>query len=169
LYLYLILFVPPGTPILLGFDDRLFLYEASEILRGQVAYRAFFDFNFPGTELFYVLLIWLLGPRAWIPNLSLLGLGIGFLRASVVIARRLFTGSTIFLAGVLFLCLSFHNYLDATHHWFSCFLIMIATAVLIESRSPARLSLAGGLTGLAACFSINHGTAAAIGFATFVW
>ena len=168
-YLYLVLFVPLGTPILLGFDDKLFLYEASEILRGQVAYRAFFDFNFPGTELFYVLLIWLLGPRAWIPNLSLLGLGIGFLGASVVIARRLFTGSTIFLPGLLFLCLSFHNNLDATHHWFSSLLIIIAMAILLESRSPARLSLAGRLTGLATCFSLNHGLAAAVGFAAFAW
>lgn len=168
-YLYLILFVPIGTPILLGFDDKLFLYEASEILRGQVAYRDLFDFNFPGTEFFYVSLIWLLGPRAWIPNLSLLGLGIGFLGASVVIARRLFTGSTVFLPGLLFLCLSFHNNLDATHHWFSSLLIIIAVAILMESRSAARLSFAGGLTGLATCFSLNHGVAAAAGFVTFAW
>jgi hypothetical protein len=69
----------------------------------------------------------------------------------------------------MFLCLSFHNYLDPTHHWYSNLLIMIATAVLIRIRSPARLAIAGGLSGLAAIFSQNHGVLAALAFVGFVW
>ena len=169
LYLYLILFAPPCTPILLGFDDKLFLDEATRILHGQVIYWDFFELNFPGVDLFYVLLIWLFGPRVWIPNLCLLCLGMGFLAASVVISRRLFSGASMFLPGLLFLCLGFRNYLDASHHWYSSLLIMTATALLVMSRDPAYLLFAGALTGLAACFSLNHGVVGAIGFITFLW
>lgn len=169
LYLYLILFVPPRTPALLGFDDKLFLYEATRILQGQVMYRDFFELNFPVIDLFYVLLIRLFGPRVWIPNLCLLCLGMGFLAASIVISRRLVRGTSVFLPGLLFLCLGFRNYLDASHHWYSSLLIMSATVILVISREPAYLLVAGALTGLAACFSLNHGVVAAVGFAVFLW
>lgn len=169
LYLYLILFVPPRTPILLGVDDKLFLSEATRILDGQVIYRDFFQFNFPAIDLFYVLLIRLFGPRVWIPNFCLLFLGMGFLAASIVISRRLLSGTTVFLPGLLFLCLGFRNYLDASHHWYSSLLIVSATAILAIRRDPAYLLVAGVLTGLAACFSQNHGVAAVVGFAIFLW
>jgi hypothetical protein len=168
-YLYLILFVPPRTPILLGVDDKLFLAEATRILDGQVIYRDFFQFNFPAIDLFYVVLIRLFGPRVWIPNLCLLGLGMGFLATSIVISRRLVSGTSVFLPGLLFLCLGFRNYLDASHHWYSSLLIVIATAILVINRDPAYLIVAGALTGLAACFSQNHGVAAGVGFAVFLW
>jgi hypothetical protein len=168
LYLYLILFVPPRTPILQGVDDKLFLSEATRILDGQVIYRDFFQFNFPAIDLFYALLILLFGPRIWIPNLCLLGLGMGFLAASVVISRRLVSGARVFLPGLLFLCLGFRNYLDASHHWYSSLLIMTATAILVISRDPAYLLAAGALSGLAACFSQSQGVAV-IGFAVFLW
>ncbi len=169
LYLYLILFVPPRTPILLGVDDKLFLSEATRILQGQVIYRDFFQFNFPAIDLFYVVLIRWFGPRVWIPNLCLLGLGMGFLAASIVISRRLISGPSVFLPGLLFLCLGFRNYLDASHHWYSSLLIMSATAILVISRDSAYLLVAGALTGLSACFSQNHGVAAVVGFAVFLW
>lgn len=169
-YLYLILFIPPRTPLRLGTgNDRLFLYEATRLLQGQVIYRDFFEFNFPGIDLLYAFLIRLLGARAWIPNVSLLCLGIGFLLTSVAVSRRLVVGSAVFLPGLLFVCFSFHNYLDASHHWYSNLLIMAAIAVLAKRRSPERLALAGGLSGLATCFSPNHGSLAAIGFAVFIW
>src|SRR5215469_3536983 len=128
-YLYLILFVPPRTPFDLSFGDNgLALREAVRILQGQVIYRDFFDVHFPGTQYFYALLIRLFGAQAWIPNASLLCLGLGFLWASIVISRPLLRGAAVFLPGLLFLVLSFHNYLDPTHHWYSALLIMTAVA-----------------------------------------
>ena len=170
IYLYLIVFVPPGTPIDLSFGDNgLALSEGVRILHGEVIYQDFFDVHFPGTQFFYALLIALAGPRAWIPNVSLVCLGIGFLWTSIIISRPLLRGATILLPGLMFLCLSLHNYLDPTHHWYSNLLIMTAAAFLIERRSPARLALAGGLSGLAAIFSQNHGVLAALAIVAFVW
>lgn len=169
-YLYLVLFIPPWIPREVGYgDDRLFLSEATRIVHGQVIYRDFFDLNFPGLPIFYASLIRMFGPRGWISNASLVCLGIGFLWTSAVISKPLVNGATAFLPGLLFLCIPFHNYLDATHHWYSTLLIMVAAAVLIKRFSYARLALAGGLSGLAAMFSENHGPVAVFGLAVFVW
>ena len=169
-YLYLVLFIPPWIPRYVGFsDDRLFLSEATRIVHGQVIYRDFFDLNFPGLPILYASLIRMFGPRSWIANASLVCLGIGFLWTSTVISRRLVNGATAFLPGLLFLCIPFHNFLDATHHWYSTLLIMSAAVVLIERSSYARVALAGGLSGLAAMFSENEGPAAVFGLAAFVW
>lgn len=169
IYLYLILFVPPRTPLEVSCcDDKLFLYSGTRVLRGQVIYRDFFELYFPGTDLFYALLIWVVGPRVWIPNVCLLCLGIGFLWTSIVICRRLVAGVAVFLPGLLFLGISFRNDLIASPHWYSNLLIMTATAVLAEKRSGTRLVFAGGLTGLAACFSQHHGALAGMGIAAFI-
>ncbi len=170
MYLYLILFVPWITPLDTSFgDDNRFLYEGIRIFQGQVIYRDFFEFNFAGTQYFYALLIRLFGIRAWIPNVCLLGLGVALFCTSIAISRQLMRGPLALLPGLLFLCLAFRNYLDATHHWYSILLIMVATAVLATRRSNACLILAGALCGLALCFSQNHGPLAAVGFAIFVF
>lgn len=168
-YLYLTLFVPLFTPIDTSWgDDSQFLNEATRILKGQVIYRDFFEFNFAGTQYFYALLIGLFGARTWIPNACLLGLGLGFFWTSIVIAKQLMTGALKYLPGLLFLSVAFRSYLDATHHWYSVLLIMIATAVMATKRSAAALAVVGGLCGLALCFSQNHGALAVIGFAIFI-
>jgi hypothetical protein len=169
LYLYLLLFVPLRTPIDVGLgDDRLFLEEARRILDGQIIYRDFFEFYFPGVDLFYALLFRIFGVRAWIPNLCLLALGMGLVWTGIVLSRKLVSGPSAILPGLLFLWISYRLYLDAVPHWYAILLIMIATAVLIEARSPMRLMLAGALTGLAACFAQHHGAFAAAGLAAFV-
>jgi hypothetical protein len=60
------------------------------------------------------------------------------------------------------------SYLDASPHWYGNLFIMIATSVLAEKRSRVRLAFAGGLSGLAVCFSQHHGVFAAAGFAACV-
>ncbi len=168
-YLYFLLFVPLRTPIDVGIgDDRLFLEEAQRILAGQAIYRDFFEFYFPGADLFYALLFRIFGVRAWIPNVCLLGLGMGFVWTGIVLSRKLVGGASAILPGLLFLWISYRLYLDAVPHWYAILLIVIATAVLIEERSPMRLMIAGALTGLATCFAQHHGAFAAAGFAAFV-
>ena len=104
IYLYLILFTISGTPLDTSFgDDNLFLNEATRILQGQIIYRDFFEFNFAGTQLFYALLIRLLGYRIWIPNACLIGLGAALFWTSILISRQSMTGS-------LFFCLASCSY-----------------------------------------------------------
>lgn len=92
----------------------------------------------------------------------------GFAWTSIVLSRKLVSGAGAALPGLLFLWISYRLYLDAVPHWYAILLIMVATAVLIEERSPMRLMIAGALTGLATCFAQHHGAFAAAGFAAFV-
>lgn len=46
-FLYLNLFIPPATPLVLGPDGPVYLMNASRMLKGQVIYRDFFQFTPP--------------------------------------------------------------------------------------------------------------------------
>ncbi len=169
-YLYLLLFIPLNTPLEhANRDDSHFLYEAMRIVEGQVIYRDFFEFNFAGTQFLYSFLMRIFGYRTWIPNACLLSLGVGLLWSSLVVSRSLMAGTAVLLPGSLFLCLAFRNYLEASHHWFSILLIMLATAILAEAMTNVRVVLVGILSGLALCFSQNHGALAILGFCIFIF
>ena len=137
---------------------------------GQVIYRDFFQFTLPGTEVVYLLLFKTFGIRAWIPSVLLLLFGVGLTWLSIVISKQLMTGASVFLPAALYLTFCFGNALDATHHWFSILAVMAGLAVMIQDRSLARTAGAGGLCGLAACFTQSRGALAVLAMALFlVW
>jgi hypothetical protein len=103
LYLYFNLFTPLGLPMHVGSnDDKMFLGEAMRLLRGEKMYVDFFEFYLPGADVFYALVIRILGARAWIPNTCLLVLGTTFVWMSIIISRRLIPGYGAILPGLLF-------------------------------------------------------------------
>src|SRR5207244_672170 len=55
-FIYLMVFKLPATPIVAESDSLIFLYEAGRILHGDVIYRDFFEFTFPGTQTLYALI-----------------------------------------------------------------------------------------------------------------
>jgi hypothetical protein len=140
------------------------------MLEGQVIYRDFFQFTLPGTELVYFALFKLLGPRAWVPNVMLLVLGLSLTWLSIVISRKVIRGRAVYLPGLLFLTFSLYSRLDATHHWYSLLPVMGAIALLIEKRTCARLAVAGLLFGFASFFTQVRGLVAVVGLVVFlVW
>jgi hypothetical protein len=166
--LYLLLFVPPLTPFYLPGDSTIYLMNAVRMLEGQALYKDFFQFTFPGTEVFFLGLFKLFGPRLWIPNATLLLLGLGLAWVILYISRRVMTGSAPFLSSLLFLVCVYWSWLDATHHWFSTLLVMAAVAFVIEERNPRRLAGAGAICGLASFFTQIKGVMALLGLAAFV-
>lgn len=170
-FLYLQLFIPVRTTVFLaGADQAVYLLNAMRMREGQLIYRDFFHFLVPGTELVYLTIFRLFGPRIWVPNAVLLLLGVSLTWLSILITKQVMGGRSIFLPGLLFLTFAFRTALDATHHWFSVLAVMSAIALVIKRRSPARLSGAGALCGLASCFTSTRGIAAVIALAVFlVW
>jgi hypothetical protein len=169
-FLYLDLFVLPATPIFVDDSDQLLhLHNATRMLDGQMIYRDFFQFTFPGTELVYLALFKLFGVGAWIPNVMLALLGLGLTWLCVFISRKLLSGLTAYLPGLLFLLLAFHPVLDASHHWYSVLAVTAATALVIEERSPKRVAGAAALCALAAYFTQTRGLVAVTGLAVFLW
>ena len=67
--------------------------------------------------------------------------------------------------GKLFVVFVYGRWLDATHHWFSLFAILLAITLVIPSRSPSRLAIAGILIGIATFFTQPAGAAAWLAFA----
>lgn len=144
--------------------------NASRVLQGQVIYKDFFNFTLPGTELVYALLFRTFGVRAWVPNVTLIVLGVSLGWCSVLISRHLVTGGVAFLPGILFLACAFRTSADGTHHWFSALAVMAGIATIIEKRNPVRLTIASALFALASFFTQIKGITALLGLAAFlVW
>lgn len=150
LFLYLDIFVLPATPTWFGGRTQaIHSHNAARMLDGEMIYRDFFQYTPPGTELVYLALFKLFGVRAWIPSGVLVALGLGCALLSIVISRRLLPSPTCYLPGLLFLATAYQRNLDASHHWYSVLAVMAALAVVIEQRTPRRLTAA-------AAWPINH-------------
>ncbi len=167
-FLYLSLFIPPSTPIYSAGDSSVYLLNATRMFEGESIYRDFFQFTLPGTELFYLALFKLVGPRVWIPNVTLIVLGLGLTALIMYVSRRVLTGWIAFLPALLFLTFVYWQWLDPSHHWFSTLMVMGALAVLIERRTLARLALAGAICGLATFFTQMKGVTGWLGVAVFL-
>jgi hypothetical protein len=169
LFLYGFLFVPPFIPIYHHIDGLIYVNDGKQMYEGEVMYRDFFQFSPPGTTLVFWLLFKLLGVRPWIPDLTLLVLGIALAWLGVVIARELMHPGLALLPSSIFLAGLYNKMLDPTHHWFSLLCVMMALAVVLERRTRARIAAAGFFCGLAACFTQTRGLAAILGLGVFLW
>jgi hypothetical protein len=169
IFLYLQVFVLPGTPRLAIGDQSIYLHNAARMYEGQLIYRDFDYFTLPGTDVLYVTLFKLFGVRAWIPQMMLLLVGVISTWLSIKIATKVMSGPAVFLPGFLFLALPFASYLDATHHLYNVLFATCALAVVIEERTIARMAWAGAFWGLATCFAQSLVTGP-LGFGLFlVW
>jgi hypothetical protein len=169
-FLYLQLFIFPDVPKLPSGDQTIWLLNGRRMLEGQVIYRDFFEYVFPGTQTIWCALFYLFGVRAWVVDATLISLGLGFAWTSVLISGKLFAGASIILPGFLFLAIPFRNapMECGTHHWYSSLGVMAGLAVLIGKRSPRRLLVAGALCGVSAWFNQTRGPAGLLGFAVFL-
>jgi hypothetical protein len=167
LFLTLCLFVFPWIPIWMGGDQSIFLYDVVRMLGGEALYRDFFQMTFPATELVYLGIFNMFGPRTWIPNALLIILGVGFTLLIYLVSRRILRPSHAPIPALAFLTLIFHERFDATHHWFSILAILAALAVLMGRRTKRCIFCAGILCGLAACFTQSHGLIVLFAFCVF--
>jgi len=170
IFVYLQQFIFPHLPVIPSGDQTVYLLDGQRMLHGQVLYRDFFQFLFPGTEFFFYSIFKIFGVHAWISGAVLVFIGASFVAVSVAISRQLFTGSSILLPGMLFLAIPFRNgpMEVGSHHWLSALAVMAAVAVLMDQRSPRRLLLGGALCGLAAWFNQTRGPAGLVGIALFL-
>lgn len=168
-FLYSLLFVPPFLPIgtALG-DTMVYVSDGKRMCEGDAIYRDFFQFSTPGTSVVYFLLFKTFGLRMWIPNLSVLIVGLALAGLGVMIAGKLMGPNLVLLPSAIFLVGIYKNQLYPIHHWYSLLAVTAALALLMERRSLARIAGAGGLCGIAVCFTQTRGFAVAIGIAAYV-
>jgi len=167
LFIYLQVFILPATPRLATGDQAIYLHHATRMLDGQMIYRDYDHFTFPGTDVLYLTLFRLFNVRAWIPQVILILVGASMVWLILFISSRLLTGTIAYLPAALFVVFPFSSYLDATHHWFSLVAATAALALLLEERTWKRLLWAGMLIGVATFFTQSMALLA-IGLAFFV-
>lgn len=167
LAVYLQVFILPGTPRVATGDQAIYLHHATRMLNGELIYRDYDHFTFPGTDVLYMTLFRIFGVRAWIPQAMLVVLGALMAWLILFISRKLMRGTAACLPSLMFIALPFSSYLDATHHWYSLAAVTAALAVLLEERTPTRLLCAGALTGIATFFTQSMALAI-IGFTLFL-
>jgi hypothetical protein len=167
-YLCLRTFVSPATPVLLGGDQSFFWMYGERMLRGERVYRDFFQFTPPGADLVFLAVFSLFGPRIWVTNAVVVGLGVALGAVCFRVAHRLVSAGVAALATAIFVVFVYGQPLSATHHWFSVLAITGAVAVVGPDATGWRLAAAGTLFGLGSFFTQTHGAAALAGVAAFV-
>jgi hypothetical protein len=168
LFLYFNLFVFGDVPVLQGDDQVFFWMDAQRMLHGERPYVDFFQYTPPGTDLLFLAIFKLWGPRIWVLNATVLALGtvlcwICFRLANQVLERR-----QALIATLLYLVLIIGKTLNATHHGFSVLAVLCAVYVLMPRSTRSRILVSGMLLGLAAFFTQTHGVAAALGLSAFL-
>ncbi|MBO0910553.1 MAG: hypothetical protein J2P13_02070 [Acidobacteria bacterium] len=167
-YLYLNLFLLPGTPILLDGDQVYFWTNGQRLLSGELPYRDFYQYTPPGTDFFFWAAFRTFGTRIWVLNGSVLLLGVALSSVCYDIARKVVTPKLAILAPLVFVTLIYSGLLNGTHHWFSVLGIMCALTTLVPEASPGRLFTAGVLLGIASFFTHTHGVIALLAISVFL-
>lgn len=168
-FVYLQVFILPHTPRFASGDQAIYLHHATRMLHGELIYRDYDHFTLPGTDLLYMALFRAFGIRMWIPQAMLILIGVCLGVLITVASRSILPWPALLLPALLFICIPFSSYLDATHHWYSAIFAIAALAVLMNSRSSGRLAAAGVLTGLATFFTQSM-VLLVLGFAIFlIW
>jgi hypothetical protein len=157
LFLYLRTFLLPATPFIAYGDEVHYFLHAVRMLHGQMPYRDFFTFVFPGADLLYKTIFSVFGFSQSLAQSILLALGL-LLTASILwVSTKILRGRLALLPPLLFLVFDFTSALDATHHWWSTLSVLAATGLLMERRTSTRIAAAGAFCGLATLFTQTEG------------
>jgi hypothetical protein len=167
-FLYANLFANPETPFLLAGDQMFFWMDGLRLLHGERVYRDFFQFTAPGTDLLYLGVFKLFGPRIWVTNLVVLVLNGSLCVLCLHISRSIMPRAQAALATSLYLVLVLGMTLQGTHHLLSLVPTLGAVAVLMKGRTPAKIVIAGALLGVATFITQTRGPVAALGFAAWM-
>ena len=149
-------------------DQMLFATDGARIVAGQMPYRDYFQFVTPGTDLVYAFLFRHLGLLLWIPNLLMVCLAATGVLLMTLAAGKVLRGSLIALPAALTVGFILFGGLDATHHWFSGLIALIAMLVLFEGSQNWRIVLAGALCGVVASFTQSKGATVTAGFLAYL-
>lgn len=172
-FLYLHLFLlPNNTPIYYEMDHVALLNDAKRMIEGEVIYRDFFEFTFPGSHLLYFVFLSVFGTKYWVANLLILLHGLASAVLCLAIGRRLFGDSFYaYLPAAVYIFFGFRWFgIDGEHRMFSPVFACAAVLILLTKRSYGRIALAGFACALSSFFTQQRGmlAVAAIGVFLFV-
>jgi hypothetical protein len=158
IFVYLLLFKLPTTPFFGDSDQSIFLYEAERMLRGEVMYRDFFEFTFPGTQLVYASLFAVFGTRFWVAPAVTLVLSVATVWLLIDIGRRFVPSPYHCLPGFVYIFFGFRWFgSDGSHRTFSPVFILIAIRILVGPERKFKYALIGTALAFASFFTQQRG------------
>lgn len=168
-FVYLLTFVLPATPILNESDHHMFLYEGMRLANGDVMYRDFFQFTFPGSQCWYWAMFTVFGLKYWILPATIVLIAMATAWAGLLVSRDVLDGPARLIPPVIYTFFGFRwDGLDGTHRMFSPIFILLAVAVLLRRRDRSGMLIAGALCGIASFFTQQRGVYAAAAITIFL-
>jgi len=166
-YLFFNLFGSLRVPYLLSGDQVYFWTYAQRMLLGEHVYRDFFQFTPPGTDLVYLLVFRIFGPRLWVTNAIVLLLGVFLCWMCYSLGRSIMSRRYALLGSAFFLVLIYGRLLNATHHWFSLAAVLGAIMILRSHTTSLNAFGAGALLGFGSFFTQSRGLVVLLAFVMF--
>lgn len=169
-YLYLTVFLFPGTPIFIENDHTALLNDALRMYNGEVIYRDFFEFTFPGAASVYFVLFKLFGPSFWI--LDAVIVLIGMCGAFVCLwASKKMLGNTVYAyaAAAIYVFVGFRWFgIDGEHRMMSPIFAALSALPLVGGISFPRVAAAGAFCAASTFFTQQRGVAALFAVGLFL-
>jgi len=157
-FVYLLGFKFPFTPFLNESDHHMFLYEGMRLFDGDVMYRDFFQFTFPGSQAFYWLMFSIFGLKYWILPATILLIAAFSAWICLKVSAQVITGWLSYLPAILFIFFGFrYEGLDATHRMFSPIFVTLAVWIVLRRRDVTGYLLAGACCSIASFFTQQRG------------
>jgi hypothetical protein len=110
----------------------------------------------------------LFGPSLWIPSVALLVVGTATTLLVFSLASKVLPDRIALLSSAAFLFIVVRYHLDATHHWYSTFAVLLSVNLIAERCTRWRLVAVGAILAVATLFSSNRGVFALLGVAIFL-
>src|SRR5690606_21160063 len=102
-FAYCLLFQFPFTPVFSETDQLIFIHEGSRMIHGDVMYRDFFQFTFPGTQSFYALILLIFGQQYWVLPAGIIAISATLAALCFVLSRAAFSGWLCLLPPAIFI------------------------------------------------------------------
>ncbi|MCO6511251.1 MAG: hypothetical protein J5I65_10720 [Aridibacter famidurans] len=168
-FFYTLVFELPATPFFWESDHLIFAYEGWRMYLGDTMYRDFFQFTFPGSQLWYALMFTIFGAKHWIINATIVGIATILLFLTLRLSKAVIDGPFAYLPPLLFAFFGFRWFgIDGSHRMFSPIFILLAVMVILRNRDRVNLLLSGALCGVTSFFTQQRGFFAVLAVALFL-
>lgn len=168
-FVYLLVFKFPATPILMEGDHLIFLYDAGRMIQGDVLYRDFFQFTFPGGQTLYYILFLAFGQKYWL--LPAMICGIAALSAWLIlrISGKTIDGYFYLVPAIVFIFFGFRFFgLDGSHRMLSPLAILAAVYFIARGTTTTNIIAAGLCCAAASFFTQQRGVIAVAGVGVYL-
>lgn len=168
-FFYTLVFELPATPFFWESDHLIFAYEGWRMYLGDTMYRDFFQFTFPGSQIYYALMFSIFGAKHWIINATIVGIATILLFLTLRLSKAVIEGPLAYLPPLLFAFFGFRWFgIDGSHRMFSPIFILLAVMVILRTRNRTNLFLSGALCGITSFFTQQRGFFAVLAIALFL-